>query len=141
MLDEMIIWIFLSYHSICDVRTRKINTIVCILFGGIGLFMFDVRNSKSVLSVAGGILTGACLMVLSYLTREAVGMGDGWVVAAVGIWAGGEKTLAALMGALFLAAGFGIVRMVLRKADGKTEMAFVPFFTLAYILLTMGKLI
>lgn len=141
MWNEIIIWLFLSHQTICDIKTRKINAGVCILFGAGGLLLFEIRNQKSVLSVAGGFLIGVCLMIFSYLTKEAVGMGDGYVVTAVGIWAGGEKTLAAVMSAFFLAAGFGIVRIAAGKADGKTELAFVPFFTLSYVLVTMGKIV
>lgn len=141
MWDEIIIWLFLSYTGICDIKIRKINAIVCVVFGMVGLGLFAIGNGKSVLSLAGGILCGAGLMIFSKLTKEAVGMGDGYVVAAVGIWAGGEKTLATLMGALFLAAGFGILWICTGRANGKTEIAFVPFFTLSYMLLTLGKMI
>ena len=141
MWDEIIICYFLGYHTICDLKTRKINVVVCVIFGAIGLCLIGIRNHKSVLSVTGGILIGMCLMIFSYLTKEAVGMGDGYVVAAVGVWAGGEKTVATLMTAFFLTAGFGIVQICAGKADGKTEIAFIPFFTLSYVLLTMGKML
>lgn len=141
MWNEIIICVFLSYHSICDIRTRKINIPVCVGFGVVGFFVFGISNSRNVLSLAIGVLTGVCLMIFSYLTEEAVGMGDGYVVAAAGIWAGGEKTLAVLMSALFLAAGFGILRICAGKANGKTEIAFIPFFALSYMLLTWGKMV
>lgn len=141
MWKEIILWIFLAYHSIYDIKTRKINIIVCILFGVVGLVMFDMSSSRNVLSLAGGILTGVYLLVFSYLTKEAIGIGDGFVVTAVGIWMGGGKTLAALMGGFVLAAGFGILRICAGKANGKTELAFVPFFALSYGLLSVGRIV
>ena len=141
MGTEMIVCFFLMYHSICDIRTRKINAMVCVVFGIAGLFMFGIGNQKRVFSLVFGLLIGVGLMVVSYLTRETVGMGDGYVVAAVGIWVGGEKTLAMLMIALFLAAGFGILQISTGKANGKTELAFVPFFTLSHVLFMLGKIV
>ena len=130
---------FLLYHSICDIKSRKIYIPICVIFAAVGLIVFVMGSRKQILSLIGGILCGVCLMLLSYFTEEGIGMGDGYVVTAVGIWSGGEKTFAALMGGLFLAAVFGILRVCTGKADGKTEFAFVPFLMSAYVSLVLGN--
>lgn len=141
MVREIIVCVFLFYHSICDVKTRKIYIPACIIFGIAGFIVFAMGSRRHLFSLACGILCGVCLIIIAYLSEEAVGIGDGCVVTAVGIWIGGGKTLATLMGGLCLAAGFGILRMCLGKANGKTELAFIPFFTFAYVCLTLGNII
>ena len=141
MWKEILVFVFLGYQSICDIRTRKINAGVCMVFGAAGLLLLAIKHQRNVVSLVGGCVIGVCLMLVSYVTREAIGMGDGYVVTAVGIWAGGEKTLAAMMSAFLLAAGFGMVKIAAGKADKKTELAFVPFLTLSYVLVIIGKAI
>ena len=91
MWNEMIPGIFLAYQSICDIRKRTINAFACILFSLVGLVLMGIQRPENLLSMAVGILTGVCLVVLSHLTKEGIGMGDGYVVAAVGGWVGGAK--------------------------------------------------
>lgn len=112
--------------------------IVCVLYGAAGVVAFACGDEKDVIALAGGLATGAYLLVCSLLTKEAVGIGDGFVVTAVGIWMGGGKTLAVLMGGFVLAAVFGIASICARKATGKTELAFVPFFTMSYAIFYIG---
>lgn len=138
MWENLLLWIFLLFHTVTDIRSRKINIVVCLVFGLLGLGVFLSGSEKDMVSLAGGILTGAYLLVFSLLTREAVGLGDGCVVTAVGIWLGGGKTLVVLMGGFVLAALFGVMRICARKATGKTELAFVPFFTLSYAICCIG---
>ncbi len=141
MWSDLLLWIFLLLHTVTDIKSRKINIVVCLFFGVLGLGIFAFGSEKDVISLVGGILTGAYLLVFSLLTREAVGLGDGCVVTAVGIWLGGGKTLVVLMGGFILAALFGVIKICVKKATGKSELAFVPFFTLSYIIFYTGGII
>lgn len=138
MWTTISLWIFLLFHTITDIKWRKINVMVCIVYATAGVIFFVSGDEKDMLSLFGGILAGAYLLVFSLLTKEAVGIGDGCVVTAVGIWLGGGKVLAILMGGFILAALFGVIKIGLKKADGKSELAFIPFFTLSYVMLYVG---
>ncbi len=138
MWKYVLLWIFLVFHAISDIKTRKINVIVCILFGIAGMIFFICNSERDVLSLTGGLMAGAYLLVFSFLTKEAVGVGDGIVVMATGIWLGGVVTFAVLMGGFVLAALFGLMGICTQKATGKTELAFIPFFTISYTVFCIG---
>jgi len=135
---KICLWIFLLFHTITDIKWKKINVIVCFIYAIGGVIFFVFREEKDMLSMLGGVFAGAFLLVFSLLTKEAVGIGDGCVVTAAGIWLGGGRTLAILMGGFIFTALFGVVKICLKKATGKSEIAFVPFFTLSYMVLYLG---
>ncbi len=141
MWKDIFVWIFLLFHTITDLKSRKINIVVCLIFASVGLILFAFGSEKDWLSMFGGILTGCYLLFFSFITKEAVGFGDGCVVMALGIWLGGGKTLLILMGGFVLTALFGVVRVCMKKATGKSELAFIPFFTLSYSTFYIGGLL
>lgn len=141
MWKDVILWIFLAVNTVMDLKTRKINIVLCVIFGVFGIGVSLCSRDTDWISVAGGMAVGAYLLVFALLTREAVGIGDGFVVTAVGIRMGGGRILAVLMGGFILAAVFGLIKVCAGKANGKSELAFVPFFTLSYVVLYLGGLI
>lgn len=135
---DVFVWIFLLFHTVTDIKYRKINVVVCWVFAFAGLILFAFSNEKDWISMFGGILTGVYLLFFSFLSKEAIGLGDGCVVTAFGIWLGGGNTLMVLMGGFVLTALFGVARICMKKATGKSELAFVPFFTISYIVFYVG---
>ena len=138
MWKDIFVWIFLLFHTATDLKSRKINVVVCLIFASAGLILFALSSKKDWISLLGGILKGCYLLFFSFVTKEAVGLGDGCVVMALGIWLGGGKTLIVLMGGFVLTALFGLVRVCMKKASGKSELAFIPFFTLSYSAFYIG---
>lgn len=141
MWKELPLWIFLTVNCITDIKTRKINIIFCILFTLAGGIFYMHSGEKEGLSLMWSLLPGIYLFAFSILTKEAVGIGDGFVVAAIGVWMGVWKTFAILMAAFILTALFGVIKMAKKQASGKTEIAFVPFLTLSYIMFRLGGLL
>ena len=89
MWVDVCMWIFLLFHTYTDIKWRKVNVGLCLIFAIAGLFFFALGNERDLYSLLWGILAGAYLLLFSVLTKEAVGFGDGCVVTAVGIWLGG----------------------------------------------------
>ncbi len=141
MKTDYLLWIYLVVNTISDIRTKKVNVLWSLLFAFGGIMLFVCSQEKDILSFIGGILTGIFLLFLAYVSKEAVGWGDGFVVTTVGIWLGFGRTLMILMGGLLLAAGYGLIKVMLKKADRKSELAFIPFFSLAYFLLYAGGML
>lgn len=135
MKTDYLLWIYLVVNTISDIRTKKVNVLWSLLFTFGGIMFFVCGQEKDFISFIGGFLIGISLLFLAYVSKEAVGWGDGFVVMTVGIWLGFTRILMILMGGLLLAAGHGLIKIMLKKADRKSELAFMPFFSLAYFLL------
>lgn len=138
MWKEIILWIFLAVNTVTDIRTKKINIIWSVIFGILGIVVFAAGGDKEWISLISGIAVGVYLLAFAKMTKESIGLGDGFMVTAAGIWMGGARTLAVLMGGFVAAAVFGLSRICAGKASGKSELAFAPFFTVSYIVLYLG---
>ncbi|RGS77931.1 prepilin peptidase [Coprococcus sp. AF21-14LB] len=129
------------------IGVRSVETIAVILM--IGLGMLDWKQHRlpklllgalTVLAVIArvggnisfpvfisGMIPGVLFLILSCMTREGVGYGDGWIVLILGVVFGLWKTVYICMIALFGMACAAIFGMSFLHWDKKKRLAFVPF--------------
>lgn len=74
-----------------------------------------------------GTIPGVLFLILSCMTREGIGYGDGWVVVLLGVVFGLWKTVCICMIALFGMACAAMIGMSFLHWDKKKRLAFVPF--------------
>lgn len=88
-----------------------------------------------------GLLPGAALFALSFLTEKKVGSGDGIVLMILGTWEGGENVFLLFCTALFFQALVAVGLLLIKKADKQKKLPFVPFMLAARLMLLGGKLL
>lgn len=81
-----------------------------------------------------GWVIGCAMLILSVLTKEALGKGDGWVFLVLGVLLTFQECMKILFIALFAAAAFSAVALILKKASRKTPIAFLPFILAASLI-------
>lgn len=82
-------------------------------------------------AVAVGILPGAALLLLGFLTEKKVGYGDGLLLVIMGILEGGKAVLFTFCIGLFLQSVLAVVLVIIKKADKQTKIPFAPFLLAA----------
>lgn len=70
-------------------------------------------------------------MLAGKLSGEVIGMGDGWLILALGMWLSYKELLQILLTGVLLGTCFGICR-------GTREIPLVPFLTIGFVLTTGG---
>ena len=115
-----------------DIRYKTIPVIPVIVMGGM-LLTYRVWNGTGWMELIGGCLPGGIFLLISLLTREKIGSGDGLVLLALGCGFAIEEVVGIVGGALFFAAIVAIVLLVVKKASRKTEIPFVPFLFLGFL--------
>lgn len=138
MKSEMIYYIvtviFLLICTVMDLRSQKIWWPLSIIFmvstAAAHLAFGEERNC---LSLLGGIGLGLGVMAVSWITREAIGYGDGLTVAACGAAVGFVPTAALFILALCFSAVWSGVLLVSKKAGRKDSFPFVPFLLAAQL--------
>lgn len=75
---------------------------------------------------------GMFLILVSVCTRGALGLGDVWILLALGFVMKPEKYLWTVLTAWVGAAAFSGVLVILKKAGKKTEIPFIPFLLAGY---------
>ncbi len=120
--------IILSFE---DIKRKKVSVVPILILACFNLAVFICgKNEPSGLLTA--VLPGAFSLLVSFCTKGKIGLGDGLILIAVGIVCGWERILAIWLAALVLSALAGIVLIIMKKADIKTALPFVPFILAGY---------
>lgn len=127
------LFIWLVVLSIEDIKHKKISLII-ILIGGLCLFTFSLAMSElSIRDRIGGIMIGGFMLLISYLTRGQIGLGDGLVLSIIGISYGFLMNLNLLILGLILSSIFSILLLICKKAKKKSTIPFIPFLLAGYL--------
>ena len=122
----------LLFSSFLDIRKREISIPVTLLFGLAGV-VYSVRIGRTMTDYLIPLGIGILILGGSVLTRGQVGMGDGWMLLALGCMLRMECYIQmACIGMLLAAAYSGVLMLVFRK-NRKTEIPLVPFLLLGYV--------
>ncbi len=131
-MEHCIVVAFLGLNAISDILRREI----CLF--SIGIFMiaaivYQGLILQNIAAILPGLLPGAALLVLSRVTREALGLGDGLLVLVLGSFLGLNEALDVLLLALFFAAVWAGILLLIRKKHRDYEFPFVPFVLAGYL--------
>ena len=86
--------------------------------------------SKWMLWCLMGILPGTAMLVISKVSKETIGYGDGYLTLILGFSIGFWVTLGVLGIAFLGAMGAAIYLIIIRRRSRNSEIAFVPFLFL-----------
>lgn len=103
------------------------------------IIVFLICRPVSWTIMAAGIVPGLIFLLLSHLTKEAIGYGDGIFMVTAGIQLGGEKLLGILLVALLISAVFSLILLVFRRAGRKTAIPFIPFLAAGFFISLFGQ--
>ena len=124
--------IFLLFSSFLDIRKREISIPVTLMFGLAGV-AYSIKIGRKMTDYLIPAAIGIFILACSILTRGQVGMGDGWLLMALGCMMRMESYIQmACIGMLLAAACSGVLLLVFRKSR-KTEIPLVPFLLLGYV--------
>ena len=125
----------LSVNSFTDVRRHEISPFLTGA-GGIAGIVILLMDSVSDIPLPASTFPGICFLLFSFLSRGAVGAGDGLVlVALAGCLSAADICIIAVCG-VFLASVYAGL-MLLCGSDGRKSFAFVPFLLGGYVLYLM----
>ena len=83
------------------------------------------------------LIPGAILFIVSFLSREAIGRGDVYVVCLLGLMVGFERVFTMLFISMLACAVFGIIYMIIKGKGRKETLPYMPFLCLAYVILSV----
>lgn len=123
----------LAVLAYVDIKHKMIPVAPVVLISAI-LLLYGWWEGQSIAGLAAGILPGGMLLLLAYCTGESIGAGDGIVFCMIGAGCGFTRTITILGGALLLAAIVAGMLLVIKKAERKTELPFLPSVFLSFLL-------
>lgn len=128
------LWVYISVillvGSIYDCKYYKLPVwlLTCGMAGGVAgiLYSFFVEGN-TLLDVLYCILPGIVSLLLSYITQEQIGQGDGVLLLAIGGCVGLEKTVWIVFAGLLGSFLISVFLIIFQKAKKNRRLAFVPF--------------
>lgn len=133
---KLIIGMLLLICGIWDIKYKKIFLWLIPTAGVlISILIPFCSSSITIYARIGGVAVGAAIIILSLATGGKIGLGDGLLLCVTGLGLGFWENMELFAAALSLAAVISILLLMLRMADRKKAIPFVPFLFAGYMLL------
>ncbi len=118
--------------SFQDIKRKSVGVIPILMLALINVIFFILIGYEP-LRLLTAVIPGLFSVLVSISTDGKMGLGDGLILIALGIACGWDKILAIWLVALVLSAVIGIILIIMKKADIKTSLPFVPFILAGYV--------
>lgn len=132
--------LLLIIESTSDIKRKEINLKLLAVFFVAGIVLFLMSSKHNWLLFVGGIAEGAALLLVSYATREGIGLGDGFLLICTGALLGAKNNLIMFFVACFLCSIWSAILIFFKKAGRKTRIPFVPFLIPGFIVMCLAGL-
>ena len=84
---------FLTYCGILDWKTREIPMWLLTLYSGVSVGLTFLLREERLGSIIVGFGIGVIFLLVSKMTKEAVGYGDSWIITILGVYLGGQRLI------------------------------------------------
>ncbi|MBO5210160.1 MAG: prepilin peptidase [Lachnospiraceae bacterium] len=119
--------------AVYDVKKKEIplQGIVLGSIAGIGIDLWQITvGNLSFVETGLAVLPGCFLLLISFLTREKVGYGDGLLLVIIGLFTGFYRCMIILCISLILISISSLALLCMRKVTRNSRLPFVPFMAL-----------
>ena len=130
---NLVEFLFLSIGSYFDLKNREIPANYLAIFGVLGIVGNVIWKYQPILEVLAGGCIGGVFLAIGWMTKEAIGYGDGWALVILGIMKGWHELIPVVFGAFLLSGVYGIWRLIGLKASRDEDMPFYPFLLIAFV--------
>lgn len=137
-MSVIIVNLYLLLGTVQDIKNKKISNYYLWIGGIIGLFFNIIECWEEVSKVAEWLIAfipGVVVLVLAKITKEKIGMGDGWVVIILGNFLTAFEISILLQVAIILAAVFSLILLCGKRVSVSYSIPFLPFLWLSHFLL------
>ena len=135
LIKYLMLLAILLRETIRDIREREIDIGVPIAYGIIAFISNFIPGQGDILSCLGGAGIGATVLVIAYLKRESIGIGDGIMLIVTGAALGTYLNLILIIRTALLAGIGAIILIIIRKRRkmAADTMPLTPYILLSYI--------
>ncbi len=117
-----------------DVRKKRVDLLLVILLAIVNT-VICLLMKRSAGDVCIGILPGVFAVLVALLTKGKLGLGDGLVLIATGVVYDWNRVMVIWLVGLVLSTVVGAVLIMMKKANIKTALPFLPFLFTGFVVL------
>lgn len=137
MAEKCVLLLMLTCFTRFDLKTGFIPARWLGIAGIVGVCIRLWKGGFSGENLPAGVSVGIFLLLISFLSKGAVGSADGWMLCISGLLLDFQENLFLLMGACVLASVYAVALLALKRGKRQTEFPFFPFLLAAYLALLL----
>ena len=129
MWIEIVLFLLLGVCAVSDGIKKEIplapvsaGILFAVLLHAAGVF-----GEEKWPAVVLSVLPGVAFWLISLLTAEKVGYGDGWILVMIGLFTGLRRCFLILLVGLMAESAVVLILLAVRKISTDREVPFVPF--------------
>ena len=132
MWVDILLFLFLSVCAVFDGLRKQIPLVVVWLgmLTAVCLRANGIMGEDGVTAALFSLIPGMGFFLLSFLTREKVGYGDGWVLMMIGLFSGFSRCFLILLIGLLMESVAAVILLAFKKIQRDKEIPFSPFLLL-----------
>ena len=134
----VVLGILLCICAAEDMYCKKLHLALLAAYGVAGFIIYMMDGTMRPLDLVGGMGIGLVLVVLSYLSKGAVGLGDGILCVVTGIYLGAVGNMLLLLIALMIVGLWALISISILKRNKKYEIPFAPMVLVAYFIICIN---
>ncbi|MDO4633856.1 MAG: hypothetical protein Q4B01_08385 [Eubacteriales bacterium] len=134
--QKILLLLYLAKAAERDIREKRVAVrpaVKMMLLSG-GLLILTTAAGRRLLRLGMAALPGMTVLLISGISREAIGKGDALVLLVVGFSLGAGAACEVLAAGVFLSFPAALFVLISKKGDRRTELPFLPFLLAGYLL-------
>ena len=130
--------IILGVICVFDIKRKKIPVYMLIVLAAAGIISNFTVGEFDIEKRIIAMLPGMILLIVSMITKQQIGYGDGMIILIMGLYIDIDDILSIVLSSFLLSSIAAIILMTVFKKKKNFEMAFSPFLLIGYGLVKGG---
>lgn len=126
-------FLFLIIGTFFDIREQELPLPFLLCFGILVAASSVFGGDCNIGKIFPGACAGGIFLIVGWLTKEAIGYGDGIGLMILGIFEGWPGMIPVVVGAFLLSGVYGIWRLLRCGGSPIDEMPFYPFLLISFM--------
>lgn len=124
--------IILGVICVFDIKRKKIPVYMLIILAAAGIISNFTVGEFDIEKRIIAMLPGMILLIVSMITKQQIGYGDGLIILIMGLYIDIDDILSIVLSSFLLSSIAAIILMTVFKKKKNFEMAFSPFLLIGY---------
>lgn len=124
--------IILGVICVFDLKRKKIPVYMLIVLAAAGIISNFTVGEFDIEKRIIAMLPGMILLIVSMITKQQIGYGDGMIILIMGLYIDIDDILSIVLSSFLLSSIAAIILMTVFKKKKNFEMAFSPFLLIGY---------
>ncbi len=143
MIILISVLILLLIASFEDIRKKEVpmwELLSALVISGAKVVTDAVAETIDPAGIALSLIPGALFILLAFVTRQGIGYGDGLLLLCLGPALGLYKLVLGIIVSLFVCSIFSAILLLIKKANGRTRIPYVPFLTIGMAVMSVAQI-